>query len=241
MVCRYWLAPLVALLLLTGALHAADLSKIERTIRKEPPYQSKTQRYCLLVFGAEAEMRVWLVFDGNDTLFMDRNGDGDLTAPNEKVKFAPPESVKVPGRDDWSMRPANFDAGSITAKGGVLPNTRLRVSDGGGTMLYLLQGDKTIQIAGKKEILTFAARPERAPILHFNGPLQIRLSPATTLRPGDDSSQLGINLITPSRETTACVYQSIEAVPENAHPVAEVSFGGDQEASSKRIVLDKRC
>jgi hypothetical protein len=30
---------------------AADLSKIDRTIRKEPVYRNKGQGYCLLVFG----------------------------------------------------------------------------------------------------------------------------------------------------------------------------------------------
>jgi hypothetical protein len=38
---------------------AADLSKIDRTLAKEPKYQSKA-KYCLLVFGPQAKTRVWL-------------------------------------------------------------------------------------------------------------------------------------------------------------------------------------
>src|SRR5262245_16890818 len=38
----------------------ADLTKINRTIGKEPPYESKP-KYCLVVFGPEAKTRVWLV------------------------------------------------------------------------------------------------------------------------------------------------------------------------------------
>src|SRR5262249_30448580 len=55
----------------------ADLTKIDRTIAKEPVYQSKP-KYGLLVFGPHARTRVWLVLDG-DVLYADRNGNGDLT------------------------------------------------------------------------------------------------------------------------------------------------------------------
>ena len=51
-----------ALLLWSGAAGAADLSKVDRTIKKEPVYQSKP-KYCLLVFGPKADTRVWLVLD----------------------------------------------------------------------------------------------------------------------------------------------------------------------------------
>ena len=44
----------------TGPALAVDLAKIDRTIRKEPAYQSKSPQYCLLVFGPKAETRVWL-------------------------------------------------------------------------------------------------------------------------------------------------------------------------------------
>jgi hypothetical protein len=54
-------------------LTAADLTKVDRTIIKEPTYEGKP-KYCLLVFGAEAKARVWLALDG-DTLYVDRDGE----------------------------------------------------------------------------------------------------------------------------------------------------------------------
>ncbi len=62
---------------------AVDLAKIDRSIRKEPVYQSKEPQYCLLVFGPEAKVRVWLVLDG-DALYLDRNGD--LTEPGKRIE-----------------------------------------------------------------------------------------------------------------------------------------------------------
>src|SRR5437868_9329865 len=76
---------LFALLIASGLsanAQAVDLATIDRTIGKEPPYQSKP-KYCLLVFGPDAKTRVWLVLDG-DVLYVDRNGNGDLTEPDER-------------------------------------------------------------------------------------------------------------------------------------------------------------
>src|SRR5262249_49765639 len=62
---------------------AIDLTKIDRTIHKEPAYRTKP-RYALLVLGPMAETRIWLVID-DKTLYVDRNGNGDLTEEGEKV------------------------------------------------------------------------------------------------------------------------------------------------------------
>ena len=75
-------------LLVAGALalsaHAGDLTKIDRTIAKEPAYQSKSPSYALLVFGPEAKSRAWVVLDG-DFLYVDRNCNGDLTEEGERL------------------------------------------------------------------------------------------------------------------------------------------------------------
>jgi hypothetical protein len=62
---------------------AIDYSKIDRTLAREPAYKSAPQ-YCLLVFGPEAKFRVWLVLDGG-VLYVDRNGNGDLTEEGKRV------------------------------------------------------------------------------------------------------------------------------------------------------------
>jgi len=68
---------LVMTLCAAAPLRAADLAAIERTIGKQPAYRAEP-RYCLLLFGAEAKTRVWIVEDGR-TLYVDRNANGDLT------------------------------------------------------------------------------------------------------------------------------------------------------------------
>ena len=59
-----WAVAFVGLLAAT-ATAGPDLARIDRVIRKEPGYQTKAPRYCLLAFGPEARTRVWLVLDGD--------------------------------------------------------------------------------------------------------------------------------------------------------------------------------
>jgi hypothetical protein len=72
-----------AVLAAAGRAEAVDYDKVERRLVKEPAYQTKNPRYALFLFGPEARLHVWVVLDG-ETLYVDRNGDGDLTAENER-------------------------------------------------------------------------------------------------------------------------------------------------------------
>jgi hypothetical protein len=88
----------------------ADPPKIDRTIAREPAYKTKSPRYGLLVFGPQARDHVWLVLDG-DLLYVDRNGNGDLTEAGKKIAVE-----KVPGHEsesDWF----NFDVGDVSVGG----------------------------------------------------------------------------------------------------------------------------
>jgi hypothetical protein len=170
---------------------AADLTKIDRTIAKEPAYKSKPQ-YCLLVFGLEAKFRVWLVRDG-DVLYVDRNGNGDLTEEGEQVKrYAHPTVI--------------FHAGDITQPDGKVTHRDLsvvfhetwsavKVKPAG------LRGQETPRFASgywdADEPLRFADKPQEAPIIHFAGPLTMRLENLLTLERGKKPSELRVRIGTP--------------------------------------------
>src|SRR5262245_54698595 len=99
-----------SLVLAAGCLVAgpasADAPKIDRTIGKEPVYRTRAPKYGLLVFGPEGKDRVWLVRDG-DTLYVDRNGNGDLTEPGKKVV-----AQKKPGLDPDEFG-STFEVGEL--------------------------------------------------------------------------------------------------------------------------------
>src|SRR5262245_12490307 len=75
-----------------GSAEGPDLSRIGRRIAREPKYTTKRPLYGLYVFGPRAETRVWAVLDQSDdskadydVLYFDRNANGDLTEPGERL------------------------------------------------------------------------------------------------------------------------------------------------------------
>jgi hypothetical protein len=176
---------------------ATDLAKIDRTIGKEPRYRSKP-RYCLLVFGPEARHKVWLVHDG-DTLYVDRQGKGDLTRPECRVKGQAERNserlfeagdLKLGGRryTDLKVRVQPVKAG-VGAAHQDMPMFRDFLKAHPDGKLYavsvevpfarpfpdlrdrsLLKG--TRHYAGEYDaagVLQFADRSEKAPVIHFGG------------------------------------------------------------------------
>ena len=67
---------------------ATDLDRIVPPA-KEPTYKT-SPRYCQLAFGPSAATHVWIVIDG-DTVFIDTNGDGDLTGTRKKFALSKPK------------------------------------------------------------------------------------------------------------------------------------------------------
>lgn len=121
--------PLIQALILSAvcALPAfgADLSKVDRRIAKEPAYKDKP-KYCLLVFGPEAKNKVWLVLDG-DLLYVDRNGNGDLTDDGEPVKAPAFEASRHPAHEGQRhIRAGDLTVGGLTHTELTVGQTRYR-------------------------------------------------------------------------------------------------------------------
>ncbi len=74
----------VAIATMVSTVSAVDLMKIDRKILSEPKYETETPEYCLLVFGQDADKHIWMVRDGK-TLYVDRNSNGKLGEPGERV------------------------------------------------------------------------------------------------------------------------------------------------------------
>lgn len=73
-----------------------DLGKVRPPLLKEPAYKSKAPVYGIAAFGPKAGKALWLVLDGPggdnktfDTLYVDLDGDGDLTDPAERLTPGP--------------------------------------------------------------------------------------------------------------------------------------------------------
>jgi hypothetical protein len=281
------LSPLLVALLLAGPALAADLTKIDRTIKKEPVYQSKSPKYGLLVFGPNAETRVWLVLDLGDPrehapakniLYVDRNGDGDLTGPGERI------TCTLQKQELWasfSPTPAvtycpQFDVGDLVERDGKTRHTGLKVRVDSYVQRYRPVSVE-VKVAGRGEqfggglLLAFADRPQDAPVIHFGGPLILRVSMESgalfvpinyddkpdptwydkhppqyeekSLVRGE-ARHLVAQIGTPGLGRGTFAALSAGVPPAGAHPVADIEFPpADPKAGPIRrsVPLDSRC
>jgi hypothetical protein len=179
---------------------AADLTKIDRNLLREPHYRGKPQ-YALAVLGPDARFKVWLVLDG-DALYADKSGNGDLTEPGkkfagEKVQYFRGTVFKVGDISVGAERYTNLEvrieslkesaatyeewpafqkliAAHPEATGYTLSvdvPLRRPLPDGKGGQVTRLR--HYVSLADANGFLQFADRPEAAPVIHFGGPWSI--------------------------------------------------------------------
>ncbi len=236
--CR--LSVMVLLLAVPALFPAPDLKKIVLRVGKEPAYRTGKPAYCLAVFGPLAATRLWLVHDGED-LYVDRDGDGDLTGPGEKVA-ARVKKVSI----ETSFGPVDgeelsFEIGDVTEQGGRFKHRGFRL-EVDSSRTYRL----TVLTAGKWEQYSyrfkFAAAAKEAPVIHFHGPRRLQLVGRPQLTPSADG-ELAVEVSTPGLgPNSTAVYYNL-SIPRDVHPRAEVTFparsGG--KPMTVRATLDKRC
>ena len=140
----------LAIILATPLPATADPPKIDRSLKKEPAYLTKAPRYALLIFGPTGADRVWLVHDG-DTLHVDRNGNGDLTEPNERVPTEKPRQGRTPEEGEYS-----FDLGELTVGGRTHKGVSITVSRVGRF--------EHPSIAGRPDVKAALGKDPKAPV-----------------------------------------------------------------------------
>jgi len=264
---RTFHANLLVTLLLIKPILAADLDCIDRTIAKEPPYHSQQPGYVLLVFGPLAQTRVWLVAD-DEFVYVDRNGNGDLTEPNDRVgifdvrKNASPDAAYEeyrtyqlgdllkeatwPRYTQLTLRQFRRPTASF---GPDTPNAHDKATltahpNLAGNIRVLVNGQR--QDAGPP----FGRNAKDAPIIHFDGPLTIQVEDDLTQEPllkrsGDHTDPyLRVSLGTPGLGKFAFAYWDYSIVPDNVHPVVEAQFPvGDPKYPTimRTFALKERC
>lgn len=250
---RWWIAGLGALAIVLTFAIAADWSAIARTIRKQADYKGKP-KYALLVFGPEAQTRVWIVEDG-ETLYVDRNGDGDLTGKAERF------ALTLSGDKDryGSLRDCSIeilDADKKTRY--VITSLTIRPQSENDQADEERHLDATVEIKGQHVSYRqycdakLAANPDKAAIAHYYGPLTIgprtinwKLTPKLSQLPsGDSSGDIFAVVGTMDAEHGCWVVVRSDDLPKELHPVAEVEYPAKKAGDApikKRYRLEQRC
>jgi hypothetical protein len=151
---------LLAVLILAATAGGAELSKIDRTIGRQPEYQSQP-KYALLVFGPEAATRVWIVVDGN-VVYIDRNANGNLLEEGERF-------VASAGSYEAFVNVPSI----VQDKGTEHTNLGLYLQNNYRFRMNIRTGGQLLQHVGlgPGERPMLADAPRLAPVIHFGGPL----------------------------------------------------------------------
>ncbi len=270
---RRFVVVLVSLIMAAGAAFGADssqtdLSKIDRASPKLPKLQSEHPEYCLLVFGADAHKKVWLVRDGN-VLYVDRNGNGDLTEPGERVEADAATSQPEEGI-------YYFKAGDI--RDGELLHKDLRVSwyrvdhliDQSPEIKKLLDGNPKwraanirldIEIPGQhgegiggrigqrtngsdeNGWLVFAPRPGDAPVVPFDGPWEVTFCDREKWLSGN-KHRVDVAIGTPGIGPGSTAFVEYDGIiPRELKPLLKVVYPPttNQTPVEQTYELGKRC
>jgi hypothetical protein len=220
----------------SAPLQAADLAAIEKTIGRQPVYRTAKPRYCLLVFGAEAKIRVWIVEDGK-TLYVDRNANGDLTddgpplQPSEVRNLGPSrwdfdyvldEIKPVTGPAQTKFRLARWNYGKTQDSYGLSvtlhdeqPSRGKTASDPAASSAAAAPStaDGGIPMYAGWFGTLWADAPAQASIIHFGGPLEPRLLREKEFVVDSGIRRLSVCLITPGLGDAGPARLSEYAIP----------------------------
>jgi hypothetical protein len=240
-----------------------DLTKVDRVLTKEPKYQNQP-RYALLVLGPKADRRVWLVMDGEDVLYVDRNGNGDLTEDGERV-VVDAEATKKAQVAPGAYKGLNvFDIGTVgghrlrldfwVRNKDYVPTDDFyktilkerRENDWENASLYRIGTDGS---AAQNPII-FARRPADAQVTNLGGLMTIRPKWDDRQRinsEGESEFDVRIGSIClPPRNCAYALFAPLTTseVPKDLHPRAAFEFPNKEAGKPPIIVeavLNQRC
>ena len=246
-----------------------DLTTIDRTIKKEPTYKSEP-RYALIVIGPRADHRAWLVMDGNDLLYIDRNDNGDLTESDERVeldlqatkKMAVNETAAVTTMHVFSIgdvagsklqfwlwvRNPVFDASKFpTPEIATIYQDMYSRGWWNGSLKRFATDGMQAQIP-----LALTTKAEDAQVCHLLGPLtftlrredqHVALSPKMSVL----DVSIGTRCLPPrgwSHEDFDFSPLTTSEVPATLHPVATIEYASSVSSTKiapQELTLDQRC
>jgi len=201
-------AMLLAVAGLTPA-SAADLTRLDRSLKDEPKYNTRAPKYCLLVFGQDARTRVWLVHDG-DVVHV-------LASPDCK---APAAWRHVKGN------PVTFSLGDVWDEGGKTCYKNLRFYPGVRIPRLMVLVGKHQHAAGRdrRGTLQFAASAKEAPVVHFDGPLTLDLFRTQEALTSNADEDLTAVVGTPGVGPGTFAVLPCDAYPDKCWPTAVIEF-----------------
>jgi hypothetical protein len=220
-----------------------------------------------LVFGPERQQRVWMVLDGA-TLYVDLNGNGDLTEPDERLEPIHPKdgiyrTVNPGSHEVMEVRLADPGALQIfefTVRAGATATSKFQLhlwtyaswltSRWSYGLLLRQEGRGQGQTP-----LVFMPKPADAHVCALDGPLTfvVRMPQHQVLRRGEDGCDLAFQIAVMGRsprgddpffERAFFNPLGTKEVPQGAYLDVEIEYPGNRPHAPplhRRYLLKQRC
>ena len=216
------------------------VSRFDRTIVKEPTYQS-TPKYSLMLLGKSGAVKVWMVEDGK-RLFVDKNANGDLTDDGPPIQ---PSDVRKLASNQWDF---NYLLDAITPTNGTR-HTRFdlrRWNYGGKDDSYglSLSVDDQLPLYAGWFGTFWSANRETAPIIHFGGPFTPKLLRSKEFTLGLGRRRLSLGFMNPGSGEGAESRLSIDALPSHVVPTLNIEWptaGGGSPLRTTHQLIQRCC
>jgi RNA polymerase sigma factor (sigma-70 family) len=234
---------------------------------KEPKYRNEP-RYALLVFGPKREQRVWMVLDGT-ALYVDRNGDGDLTEPGERLEPDNPKDGSNQFGNPGSH--THFDVFEFTVRAGAAESSKFRLE-------HWIRAEKftpTTEFEKKEQAhwqelryenatlwrldglgqgqtpVLFMPKPPDAQVCALDGPLTfvVKLPEYQVLQRGEGGCDLAFHIVVMGRSPRGAEQQFVnrlatKEVPAEAHLEVEIAYPAKAPKDPpprRKYLLKQRC
>ena len=232
---------------------------------KEPQYRHEP-RYALLVFGPQRQQRVWMVLDG-ETLYVDRNGNGDLTEPDERLEPINPADRGIHFADrgghelfEFTVRVGATETSKFQLDHWIRPESFTQIDEKWHanwlewrwehSLLSRLEG-----LGQGQTQLVFMPKPADAHVCALDGPLTfvVRTPQHQVLKHGEAGSDLAFNIVVMGRPHRGAEKQfsyffynrlTTKEVPEAAYLDVEIEYPAkvpNAPPLRRRYLLKQRC
>jgi RNA polymerase sigma factor (sigma-70 family) len=233
---------------------------------KEPKYQHEP-KYALLVFGPKREQRIWMVLDGT-TLYIDRNGNGDLTEPDKRIEpNDPKDNPKIVNPGLYK----GFDIFEFAVQAGATGSSKFRLELWVRDEKFVPQTDFDTKIRAQwdqlhhenatlwrkdgsgqgQTPLIFMPKPADAQVCALDGPLTfvVKLPQYQVLQRGEAGGLVSFHIVVmgrPHRGAEQEFYNRLatKEVPEGAHLEVEIEYpakAANAPPLRRKYLLKERC
>lgn len=267
----YRIFPVLPFLICLAAAKAEEpqapsilFEKIDRTIHAQPEYES-TPKYCLLILGANGNVKVWMVEDGK-RLYIDKNANGDLTDDGPPVE---PSDTRSLGDERWDFnylvdaftagdgsRHTDFDLrrwnyGGKDDSYGLSLSLDGRLTKGNSPNFSRLNTKElTFSLTGPIPMYAgwfgtfWSSEPGTAPVIHFGGPLTPKMLREKEFVIGSGQRRLSMAFTNPGSGRGAVSRLSIDALPAHVIPRLVIEWPTVDKGRSLRTshdLIDRCC